>query len=137
MGAESRFVATLRTLLSSGVEAVSALEMAADACGAPSIAEKTRKAAERLRSGQTFSEALGALSLFHPLVLRMIQLGEKSGHMDESLRYCVDFFAQEVPKSVRRCTAVLEPLMICFAGAVVGFVLLATMLPVFSMYEAV
>ncbi len=137
MGAEARFTSTLRTLLSGGVEAVSALEMAADSCGSPSMRVQTRAAADRLRQGHTFSEALGSLALFHPLVLRMVELGERTGRMDESLQCCVDFFAQEVPKAVRRCTAVLEPLIICFAGFGVGFVLLATLLPLFSMYESV
>jgi type II secretory pathway component PulF len=137
MGAESRFTATLRTLLAGGVEAVSSLEMAADSCGAPSMTEKVRGAAQRLREGRTFSEALRGLDLFHPLVVRMVELGERSGHMDESLEYCVGYFAAELPKAVRRCTAALEPLIVCFAGLVVGFVLLATLLPVFSMYEAV
>src|SRR5262249_37570164 len=96
----------------------------------------TRGAAQRLREGKTFSEALSALGVFHPLVLRMVALGEKTGHMDESLKACVDWFAVEGPKAVRRCLAFLEPLLLCFAGATVGFVLLATLLPIFSMYEA-
>jgi len=137
MGAESRFISTLRTMLSGGVEAVSALEMAADSCGAASMTVRVRAASQRLREGRTFSEALGSLDLLHPLVLRMVQLGERSGNMDDSLKYCVDYFAQEIPKAVKRCTSMLEPLIVCVSGLVVAFVLLATLLPVFSMYESV
>jgi type IV pilus assembly protein PilC len=134
MGAEARFVSTLRTLLSSGCEAVSALDMSADACGAPSMAARLRGASAKLREGTSFSEALGATRLLHPLVLRMVQLGERSGRMDEALATCVDHFGAEVPKRVRRTISILEPTIVCVAGFVVAFVLLATLMPVFTMY---
>ncbi len=137
LGAQTRFVATLRTLLSAGVEAVSALEMAADSCGAPFLTGRLRSAGQLLRQGKTFSESLGSLHLLHPLVMRMVQLGERSGRMDESLDTCTVFFGTEVPKMVRKTIAVLEPLIICFAGISVAFILLATLLPVFSMYSSV
>ena len=84
LGAQTRFAATLRTLLASGVEAVSALEMAADACGSPFYGARLRGAAAQLREGRTFSDVLSATGCLHPLVLRMVQLGERSGRMDET-----------------------------------------------------
>lgn len=137
MGSETRFVATLRTLIVAGVEAVGALEMAAESCGAPYLSSRLRGASVRLREGRTFSEALRETRVVHPLVLRMAQLGERTGKMDESLGTCVDYFSAEVPKAVRKAIALLEPTIICFAGMTVGFILLATLMPVFSMYASV
>ena len=56
---------------------------------------------------------------------------------NEALGTCVDFFSAEVPKVVRRTIAILEPSIICCAGVAVGFILLATLMPVFSMYASV
>ncbi len=136
LGAESRFVATLRTLLSSGVEAVSALDLSAQSCGSPAMAVRLKQAAQELLDGETFSAVLARTALFRPLVMRMVELGERSGRMDESLDFCVTYFEAEIPRAVRRCTQLLEPAILVFAAGTVAFVLLATLLPVFSMYES-
>ena len=137
LGSESRFIATLRTLLSSGVEAVSALNFSAQSCGSAAMQVRLAQAGRELLDGDTFSQALGRTGLLRPLVMRMVELGERSGRMDESLEFCVAWFETEIPRAVQRCTQLLEPIILVFAAATVSFVLLAALMPVFSMYGAV
>lgn len=137
MSANARFSAALRTMLASGVEAVRSVRTAGEASGSSWFAERTRAASETIREGHTLSEALQPVSELHPLVRRMIQLGESTGQPDEALDTAITYFETEIPARVRRALSLLEPLMIGAAGLVCGTIVIAAVLPIFSLYDAI
>ncbi len=137
MTAEARFASTMAGLLSSGVDAVRSLQMAAESTGAPALRLELLATAERVREGQTLTEALAPVKGMHPLLLRMLQLGEKTGHLDETLSQAAEYYAGEIPRGVKRALQILEPAIVIGAGGTVAFIVLATILPIFSLYDSI
>lgn len=136
MSAEARFVSTMSTLLSSGVDAVRSLRMAADTTGSARLGASLHAAADRVSEGETLAQAIAEETTLHPLVRRMIQLGETAGSLHETLGSAVDFLSKELPRRVQKAVALLEPIIIVVSGVVVAFILLSALLPVFSLYES-
>jgi len=137
MTAEARFASTMAGLLSSGVDAVRSLQMAAETTGAPYLRDRLLATADRVKEGQTLTDALAPVKGLHPLLLRMLQLGERTGHLDQTLAQAADFYAAEIPRGVKRALQILEPTIVIGAGGTVAFIVLATILPIFSMYESI
>jgi type IV pilus assembly protein PilC len=137
MSAEARFASTMSGLLASGVDAVRSLQMAAETTGSPLLRDRLLATAERVREGQTLAEALAPVRGLHPLLLRMLQLGERTGSLDRTLTQAAEFYAVEIPRGVKRALQVLEPVIVVGAGATVAFIVLATILPIFSMYDSI
>ena len=75
--------------------------------------------------------------VFPKLVSHMIAIGEETGQLDTMLEKIADFYEEEVDQMATRLSAVLEPLMIAILGIIVGFIVLAAMMPMFSIYENV
>jgi len=136
MSAEARFVSTMATLLASGVDAVTSLRMAADTTGSAELGARLHAAADRVSEGETLARAINQSARLHPLVRRMIQLGENAGSLEETLGSAVDFLSQELPRRVQRAVGLMEPAIIVVSGVLVAFILLSALLPVFSLYES-
>lgn len=136
MSAEARFVSTMSTLLRSGIDAVRSLRMAADTTGSAEIGARLHAAADRVSEGETLTRAVTMETQLHPLVRRMIQLGESSGSLHETLGSAVTYLSEELPRRVQRVVSVIEPVIIVCSGVVVAFILLSALLPVFSLYES-
>ena len=137
MSAEARFVSTMRSLLSSGVDAVRALQMAADTSGSRWMTERLRRAATRIEAGEPLSDAILEVEGMHPLLTRMLQLGEKAGDLQSTLGTAVDWYSAEVPRCVKRTMQFVEPAIVMGAGCTIAFIVLATVLPIFSLYDAI
>ncbi|HTE05682.1 MAG TPA: type II secretion system F family protein, partial [Planctomycetota bacterium] len=93
--------------------------------------------AERVREGQTLADALAPVRGLHPLLLRMLQLGERTGNLDQTLAQAAAFYAVEIPRGVKRALQILEPCIVVVAGGTVAFIVLATIMPIFSMYDSI
>ncbi len=137
MSAEARFASTMSGLLSSGVDAVRSLQMAAETTGTPFLRDQFMATAERLREGLSLTEALAPVKGLHPLLLRMLQLGERAGNLDHTLSMAAEFYAIEIPRGVKRALQILEPAIVVGAGGTVAFIVLATILPIFSLYDSI
>lgn len=135
LSAEARFVSTMGSLLGSGVDAVRSLRMAADASGSAVLGAQLQRAAAQVSEGSTLSRALIDGVPLHPLVRRMIQLGEATGSLQSTLATAVGFLSVELPRRVQRVVALLEPTIVVASGVVVAFILLSALMPVFSLYE--
>lgn len=135
LGAQARLASSMRTLLDAGVDAVAALDLAADTTGQPQLGDQCRDVLQRAREGEPLSSAIHAIDDLHPLLVRMIRLGEGTGRLAESLAVATEHFAKEIPREVKRALSLVEPMIIAGAGCLVGFILLAVMLPMFSLYE--
>jgi len=137
ISAQARFASALRTLYFSGVEVVGALRLSADASGSASLASSLHGVADQVQAGAALSEAMAAVEGMHPLVTRMIQLGETTGNLEATLESAEEYFADEIPRRTRRVVAVIEPTLIAVSGLVVAFIVLSVLLPIFRLYEAI
>lgn len=133
--AQARFTSTMATLIGSGVDAVRSLRLAADASGAPALARHLHRAADTIASGSRLGEAMDRVPGLHPLVRRMLQLGDASGNLEEALGPAVAWFAEEIPRRVKRALALLEPAILAGSGLLVGFILLSAIMPILTLYE--
>jgi type IV pilus assembly protein PilC len=79
------------------------------------------------------AQPLGETKVFPPMVVQMIAVGEQTGALDQMLSKIADFYEEEVDVAVAALTAALEPLMMVFIGGIVGFVIIAMYLPIFSL----
>ena len=86
-----------------------------------------------VKEGQTIAEPLEKQSIFPPMVVQMIEVGENSGALDTMLNKIADFYDEEVDTAVSALTSLLEPALMVFLGITIGFVVVAMYLPIFKM----
>lgn len=133
----SRFTRTLSTVLASGVSLVQAIEVVKKVVG-NKVAEKSlEKIKEKILKGVSLGEALGAESLFPEMLHSMIKIGEESGSLDDILDKTANFYDEELEAALKRMTTMIEPLMIIVMGVIIGFIVVAMMLPMFEMVNTV
>jgi type IV pilus assembly protein PilC len=131
--AVARFCRTLSTLLASGVSILEALEITAKTAGNAIVEEAitiTRYAIER---GETIAQPLKETRVFPPMVVQMIGVGEATGALDTMLSKIADFYEEEVDVAVAGLLTLMEPLMIAFLGGIVGGIVIAMYMPIFSL----
>jgi len=131
----SRFARTFATLIKSGVPILGALEIVAETAGNRVIAEVVDAAKENVRQGHTLAEPLMESKVFPPMVCRMVQIGEKSGSLEQLLEKISDFYDDQVNAAVKTLTSMIEPLMIGVMGFLVGGIVLAVFLPIFELQK--
>ena len=131
----SRFSKTFSTLLRSGVSILNALEIVASTAGNRVVEEAVNNARESIRQGENLAKPLHESPVFPPMVVRMIEIGEKSGALEQLLEKISEFYDQQVEATVESLTALIEPIMIGIMGIVVGGIVLAVFLPIFKMQE--
>jgi general secretion pathway protein F len=137
MIAVSRFTRTLGTLLQSGVPALTALDIVRNVIGNTVLAEAVRKARENVREGESIAEPLRRSGLFPPFVVQMVSVGEKSGELEKMLLKISDSFDRIVETRITALMSLLEPAIILVMGVIVGFIVIAIMLPILEMSSAV
>jgi type IV pilus assembly protein PilC len=131
--AVARFCRTLSTLISSGVPILDGLDITAKTAGNVIVEDAivaTRKSIER---GETVSAPLKETGVFPTMVSQMIGVGEATGALDTMLAKIADFYEEEVDTAVAGLLTLLEPIMIAFLGVIVGGIVIAMYLPIFSM----
>ena len=129
----ARFCRTLSTLISSGVPILDGLDITAKTSGNAIVEDaimSTRKSIER---GETIAEPLKETGVFPAMVSQMIGVGEATGALDTMLSKIADFYEEEVDTAVASLLTLLEPVMIAFLGVVVGGIVIAMYLPIFSL----
>jgi len=131
--AVARFTRTLGTLLSSGVPILDSMNIVSKASGNVIVEAAIRQTAERIREGRTMAEPLMETKVFPSMVVQMIAVGEQTGALDQMLNKIADFYEDEVDVAVAALTSLMEPLMMVFIGGIVGFILIAMYLPIFSL----
>jgi len=135
--ATSRFTRTLSTLMGSGVPLLQALETVSGVTGNTYVKSKILEVKEDVRRGLPLSQPLKKQNLFPPMVHNMIKIGEDSGSIEEILDKTADFYDEEVETAIQRATALLEPLMIVIMAVVIGFIVIAMVVPMFDMVKTV
>jgi general secretion pathway protein F len=135
--AVARFSRTLGTLLQSGVPLLAALEIAKNVVDSIVIADKIRRAAKDVEEGASLSVPLSRNGFFPPIAVEMISVGEQSGNMETMLFRIAKAYETEVESNILVLTSLLEPAMILLMGAVVGFIVISILLPIFEMNQLV
>jgi type IV pilus assembly protein PilC len=131
--AVAKFTRTLGTLIASGVPILQALEVTADTAGNVVIADAVNKTRASIREGESISEPLKASTVFPPMVVQMIAVGEETGELDKMLTKIADFYDQEVDTAVKGLTSVIEPIVIVFMGIVIGGIVMAIFMPMLEL----
>ena len=128
----ARFASTLATLLNAGVPILQALDITRDSSGNEVVARAMETVYQSVKDGDTIHEPLSRCSIFPPLVYHMVAVGEETGAIDQMLEKVAEAYEREVDDMVDGLTALLEPILIVFLGAMVGTVVVALYLPLFS-----
>jgi len=131
--AVAKFTRTLGTLISSGVPILEGLNITAKTAGNKVIEEAIMTARQSISEGKTVSDPLGKTKVFPPMVVQMIAVGETTGALDAMLGKIADFYEEEVDAAVAALTSLLEPMLMVFLGAIIGFIVIAMYLPIFKM----
>ena len=129
----SRFTRTLGTLLASGVPILQALRIARDAANNAVFGGEVDRAAAGVKEGQGLGHQLGHHGAFDPIVVDMIAVGEETGNLDQVLVDIADSYEHRVDRAVTTLVTLLEPILLLFVAGLVGFIVLAMLLPVFTM----
>lgn len=135
--AAARFSRTLSTLLGSGVSILEGLDTVAMIFGNEYISKMIINVRGDVKLGSSLSYSLEKIKLFPPMVHYMIRLGEESGEVEEVLDKIADFFDEEVDNAVQKLIALIEPIMIILMAAIIGFIMLAMVMPMFDMVNMV
>ncbi len=135
--AVARFCRTLGTLLSSGVAILESLEITARTSGNAVLEEAILKVRKDVEEGKSLAEPLARTEQFPPMVCQMVGVGEQTGAMDTMLSKIADFYEDEVDAAVDGMMALLEPVMISFLGVVIGTIVVAMYLPMFSLISQI
>jgi type II secretion system protein F len=137
MIAVSRFTRTLGTLLQSGVPTLAALDIVKSVVGNTVLANAVQQARENVREGEPIADPLRRSGLFPPVVVQMVAVGEKSGELEKMLLKISDSFDRTVETRLTGLMALLEPVIILAMGLIIGFVVIAIMLPMLEMSSGV
>lgn len=133
----SRFVRTFGAMYTSGVPVLAALSVTTDALSDPRLHDAVGQLREGVSRGRRLSDVMRSLTIFPPLVPRMIALGEESGRLDVMLQRAADLLDREVDYAIKRLVTMAEPALTLALGALVGGVLLALYLPIFGLAKAI
>jgi type IV pilus assembly protein PilC len=133
----SRFTRNLGTMLASGVPILQSLDIVADTTGNIVLTRAVRDVQDSVRQGESLAGPLTKHSIFPPMVVQMMAVGEDTGALDTMLHKVSQFYDQEVEATTEALTSVIEPLMIAVLGGIVGSMIIALYLPIFSIYNLI
>lgn len=133
----SRFTRTLATMLASGIPLVQGLQVVSSVVGNKIVQQALEKAREKVMMGEGLADPIKETGLFPPMLSSMIKIGEESGALDDILNKTADFYDEELDSAITTFTAILEPIMIVIMGAIVGFLMISIIQPMFGMYNTV
>jgi len=132
----ARLTRTLGILLVSGIPILSALEIAKQVIQNSFIADALDSVKDLVGKGDNIASAIRRTGLFPPIVFHIIATGQISGDIEDGLINIADMYDGEVELATKTLTSLLEPVILLFMGAVVGFIVLAILLPIFEINQA-
>ncbi len=129
----ARFARTLGTMLASGIPMLEALRVVKESIGNVHVEATLEKAMDGVKGGKALSSTLEGQETFMSLVPQMIKIGEQSGAIDSMLDRVAIYYEGEVDDEVKNISATIEPLLMVVMGVVVGGVIAAILMPVYSL----
>lgn len=129
----AKFTRTFSTLLRAGVNIIYSLEITAKSSGNKIVEEAVLRVRDSIKEGESIASPLRESAIFPSMVVRMIDIGERTGALDEMLVKIADYYEEQVDIAVAGLTSLMEPLIICFLGVVVGGIVISMFLPMFQL----
>jgi type IV pilus assembly protein PilC len=131
----ARWSRTFSGAVSSGVPMLQAIRLTGETAGNVVVEQAMDDVYASVKGGGSLSGPIEDNPIFPPMVGHMIAVGEETGQLEHMLSKIADFYETEVDAKVKALTALIEPIMIVFVGGIVGFIVIAMYLPMFSIYE--
>lgn len=132
----SRFARSLGSLYISGVNIITALELTASTVNNVYLEQQIKNASMRLKEGQSLSHAIEQVDGLDYKLVRSVSVGEESGKLDIILNSLSDEYDADASQAIEKLLALMEPVLILFLGLVVGIIVIAVLLPIYSMYSS-
>ncbi len=129
----SRFCSTLETLLNSGVPILTSMKIVKNLISNTHMQEVIEKARSNVQEGASIAAPLKKSQLFPPMVTHMISLGENSGELEPMLKIVAESYEDQVSNKLNGLTSILEPIMMVFMGAAVGFIVFSVVVPMMEL----
>ncbi|MEK7174351.1 MAG: type II secretion system F family protein [Patescibacteria group bacterium] len=132
--AVQRFASTFSVLMKAGLPIIQTTKITADVVGSEEFAASLRRVAdEGLSRGLTIGEAFRQEPIFPKVVVNLVAISEKAGHLEEVLQTLADFYASDIDANIRSLVSVLEPVLLMFMGVIVGAIAIAIIVPIYQL----
>jgi type IV pilus assembly protein PilC len=135
--AVARFTRNFATMTGAGVPILQSLGIVGDTSGNWVIEQALHRVQDSVRSGHSIAEPLMAEPVFPSMVTQMIAVGEDSGSLEQMLNKIADFYEAEVQSTTEQLTSLIEPLMIGVIGTIIGAMIIALYMPIFTIYNEI
>jgi len=135
--AVSSFTRTLGTLTASGVSILESLDISREVIGNEVLSRIIDNARQAVEKGERLSEPLKISGEFPADCVQMVKAGEETGNLDDMLDKTADFYDMSLGYSIKKLTAVIEPVFLLIMGTLVGFIMASTLLPIFDMVKVI
>ena len=133
----ARFARNLGTMMKSGVPILQSLDIVSSTTGNVVLERAVLDVQNSVRQGESLAAPLSGHSVFPPMVVQMMAVGEDTGALDTMLHKIAEFYDQEVEATTEALTALIEPLMIVVIGAIIGAMIVALYMPIFSLMNVI
>ncbi len=133
----SRFARTLGNLLMAGIPIITGLQIASNVVQNIHIRRALDETANGVEGGKSLADGLSKSELFPGILVQMVGVGEQSGQLEEMLLKAAETYEKEIDAKISGLTSVLEPTLILIMGAIVGFIVVSILLPIFEMNQLV
>ncbi len=130
-----KFAHTLSTLTSSGISMLVALEVVGRVIGNWAVSSCISIMIDDLKKGLSLSQSLKKFDIFPPMFKSMVAVGEESGQIDDLLAKTAAFYDDEADIALQKLVSLIEPLMIVIMAVIIGFIVIAMILPIYTMYQ--
>lgn len=128
-----RFARTMSTLMATGVSITEALEITSKVVGNAYARKSVLDVIEQVKQGKGLYAPMKGLGLFPVMLENMIMMGEETGTLDQMLHNSAEFYEEEVDRAAQSLTSMLEPMIIIVLGGIIGFIVIAIVMPMFEM----
>ncbi|MEW5981697.1 MAG: type II secretion system F family protein [Acidobacteriota bacterium] len=135
--ATSRLARTMSTLLGGGLPLVNAIDIAAGSTSNQHMARELRAVGQQVREGESFAGALAARRVFPDVAIKMAEVGESTGALQDMLASLADFYDEEIETELSRFVALVEPMLLIIMGLVIASLLLALYMPLFELTSVI
>ena len=133
----ARWSRTFSALMGAGVPLLQAIDITSQTAGNIVVEEAMANVTTSVKAGGTIAQPIMDSPIFPAMVGHMVKVGEETGALTTMLSKIGDFYEDQVAASVKALTSILEPVMIVFVGGIVGFIVIAMYLPLFSIYDQI
>ncbi len=135
--ATSQAARTLATLLGGGIPLVNAIDVSARSIQNRHMAHELQAAAQQVREGRALSAALSDSGVFPDVAIKMVEVGESTGALQEMLNSLAEFYDEEIETTLARFVTLVEPVLLVVMGMIIASLLLALYMPLFNLSSAI